>query len=174
MVSPGAERMRRMRAHQKDDHSLCLPDNCEYAQYDSLPRGQQLETDLLAERVMSTAEKELVRAIAHTADEIDDLESYLVGRRGRWLSTALEQIGDAVAVTVNVDNALAVLDRKRGTLTRLMSELRQYGVAAARAAATGPAGPSRGPSTGPAGPSKGVADDLAAIRRRAAERRRAT
>jgi hypothetical protein len=169
------ERMARMRAHRRDDHSLCLPKNCEYSGMVGHSRGARLEADLLAERTMSAAEREIVRAISRTADEIDELEDYLAGRKGRWLSAVLDDLNGELHVQVEVDNVLAHLDRKRGTLTRLMSELRQYGVAAARASASnGPAGPGGAPKGSGPLTARGGADDLAAIRRRAAERRRAT
>lgn len=164
MADSDVLRVQRMRAHRKDDHSLCLPKNCEFSGMVGRSRGARLEADLLGQREMSPAEKELIRAISRTADEIDDLEDYLAGRRGRWLSVVLEGLQDVPQVIVNVDNVLSALDRKRSTLTRLMSELRQYGRAATSAAAgsAGPAG-ARRDAAGP--PQEGVTS-LAGIRAR--------
>lgn len=170
MALTAAERMQRTRAHRRGDHSLCNPDTCNPDTAGELSPGEQLEKDMLAERDMTAAEKALCNAIGKTRDELDELEAYLYGRRGKWLSAVLEDLGGNTEVTILVDKASAELDRKRGTFTRLLSELRQYGVAAARTSASTPGPHQR--ATGTAGPPAGGRDDLASIRAAARARKR--
>jgi hypothetical protein len=170
MVTPTAERMRKMRAHKRGDHSLCNPGLCNPDTAGIMSAGEQLDKDLRAERGLSAAELALVREIGRTVDELEELESHLYGRSGRWLSAVIEDLEPGYAITVVVDKASAELDRKRGTLARLLAEFRQYGAAAARGAASNPA-PVR--ATGTAGPAEGGGGGgLAAVRQMSAQRRR--
>lgn len=170
MGTPPAERMRRHRAHKRGDHSLCVPGLCNPETAGNMSPGEQLERDLRAERSLSAAESALARELGRTVDELEELESHLYGRSGRWLSAVIEDLEPGYAITVVVDKASAELDRKRGTLARLLSEFRQYGAAAARTATANP-GPVR--ATGTAGPAQGGGErGLAAVRQMAAQRRR--
>jgi hypothetical protein len=170
MATPPAERMRKMRAHKRGDHSLCNPGLCNPETAGIMSAGEQLEKDLRAERGLSAAELALAREIGRTVDELEELESHLYGRSGRWLSAVIEDLEPGYAITVVVDKASAELDRKRGTLARLLGEFRQYGAAAARGAASNPA-PVR--PTGTTGPAEGGGGGgLAAVRQMSAQRRR--
>lgn len=170
MGTPPAERMRRHRAHKRGDHSLCVPELCNPETAGQMSPGEQLEKDLRAESALSVAQLAMAREIGRTVDELEELEAHLYGRSGRWLSAVIADLEPGYTITVMVDKASAELDRKRGTLARLLSEFRQYGAAVARTQAGNPA-PVR--ATGTAGAAQGGGGGgLAAVRQMSAQRRR--
>lgn len=102
--------------------------------------SQTVIDELNKERELTQGEQLLVQEIARTKYELDELEAQLRGETPEWLRAAIDELGVG-EISLNVDNWHAVIDRKRSTLARLLSELRQYGVAAAKASSARSAAP---------------------------------
>ena len=168
MSTTPAERMRkkriRDRKHAANDHSMCIPGNCSAITTEDpvtgvirvTTAGERLVADLRKERVLSAAEVVLAETAGHLTDRIADLRGYLEGRPLEWLSAALVDMGEGVAeVRVSVDSVVSEVRQQEATLKAVLGELRQHGIAAARASARGsntPATPVQPPTVAPAAP----------------------
>lgn len=115
--------------------------------------AQTIIEQLSAERKLTIGEELLARQVALCNHELNEFEQLLSGKELPWVR-ALRDALDVDSITLNVDQIHAAIDRKRSTLARLLSELRQYGVAAAKANAQRSAAPSPIPAPAGSGPAQ--------------------
>lgn len=106
---------------------------------------QELVNELRSERKMTAGEQLLVKHIALCNQELDEFETLVKGGGNPpWLRAIEDRLGTG-EIVLNIDGIHAAIDRKRSTLARLLAELRQYGLAAAKASAQKSAPPTAAP-----------------------------
>lgn len=153
MASNSTERVRRLRLHRKDDHSLCLTGNCEAAgsvtaavspapetpatqrpprEASPAPdepelgtRGRRLWRQVTADGPeLQPGERVLLEETCRAADRLDQLDRILRGDEDAWMRLhSRNEDGSIVQVVLN--NALAEARQQQTTLARLLAELRQ-------------------------------------------------
>lgn len=172
-MASNTERSRRLRAHRKDDHSLCLATSCDAGNATAVAsatvavappvglgaRGTAMWSDLVTAST-GPAERVLIAEACRIADRLERLDRQLRGADREWLRlTWRETEGDLI---VTVDKALSEARQQAVALKQLLGEIRQAQAPAksapARTAAPGPTAPPEVPS--------GVADLTGRIRRR--------
>jgi len=173
-VASSTERSRRLRAHRKGDHSLCLAtcDGTAVAVASATratpvglgARGRKLWRELTADEP-GPAERLLIEEACRIADRLDKLDAQLRGDAEAWLRFVVDDTG--AEVTITIDRALAEARQQAVALKALLAELRQ---AAPKAAAR----PGRGGTVQPAAAAeaaevRGVTDLTARIRDRRAQ-----
>ena len=169
-MASSTERSRRLRAHRKGDHSLCLAtcDGTAVAVASATratpvglgARGRKLWRELTADEP-GPAERLLIEEACRIADRLDKLDAQLRGDAEAWLRFVVDDTG--AEVTITIDRALAEARQQAVALKALLAELR-----ATRAPAkTGRAAAERPASTEPE--VRGVTDLTARIRDRRAQ-----
>jgi hypothetical protein len=183
-----AERKRRSRAHQRGDHSLCIPGRCEDVtpqvtveeprhERDSEqvseqvsathlnprgpelgPSGSALWLEMTKDGQLPALQAVLLLEACRIADRLDKLDAQLRGED--WLRFLADEAGSEVSVVV--DKVLAEARQQATALKQIVAELR---TAAGKPASKTPRAPSGSSAKGGAG--------IADITARIAERRAA-
>lgn len=136
MADSCALRNRRLRAHKRGDHKLCLPANCKDAAQrpsDVPSRGETLWQEMRGES-LGALERTLLQEACRIADRLDKLDRALQGRAVNWLKL--------VADSEDPDRLIVVIDRPLGearqhalALKQILADLRAAGVGKVRAPA---------------------------------------
>lgn len=130
MADSSALRNRRLRAHKRGDHKLCLPANCKDAAQrpsDGLSRGETLWRDLAGDS-MGPLERTLLEEACRIADRLDKLDRALQGRAVNWLKLVADS-EDPTRLIVVIDRPLGEARQHALALKQLLADLRAAGVA---------------------------------------------
>lgn len=136
MASAAAERQRRYRAHNKGDHSLCLPDRpCRTdardvtspvtvtVTRDEPTRGRRLWDDMNGD-TLTGGRRVLLEEACRIADRLDRLDALLAGSAEDWLSF-VETKGNPDRQEIVIDRPLAEARQQATALKQIIAELRQ-------------------------------------------------
>lgn len=136
MGSAAAERQRRYRAHNRGDHSLCLPERDCRAGSDTVTspvtatvtrdeptRGRRLWDDMGGD-ALTGGRRVLLEEACRIADRLDRLDAILAGSSEDWLSF-VETKGMPDRQEIVIDKPLAEARQQATALKQLIAELRQ-------------------------------------------------
>lgn len=133
MADSDADRVRRHRAHQAGDHSLCRPQSCDLAPPPSWiedpkdgewgPGGAQLWAEL--HDVVPISHRALLREACRIVDRLDRMDAILE-RKSDWLRINQTEFPENVKVTVTMTGVLSEARQQAAVAQSLIKDLAQF------------------------------------------------